>query len=121
MTIERLLAAEEVEIETRRADGSSRRTIVWIVGERRQLFVRSVRGERGRWYQEARADPAVAMWLGGERLACHARHVTDPAGIAAVSRLLAGKYAGDPSLGSMLVDEVLPTTLELLPDATPSG
>jgi hypothetical protein len=121
MTIERLLAAEEVEIETCRADGSSRLTIVWIVGEAGRLFVRSYLGERGRWYRDALATPDVSLRLGEERLACRARHVTDPTEIALVSRLLATKFARDPSLGAMLTDDVLPTTLELLPDGAPAG
>ncbi|HEY6058238.1 MAG TPA: DUF2255 family protein, partial [Candidatus Limnocylindrales bacterium] len=44
---------EEVRIETRGADGTVHRTIIWVVVHGGDVFVRSVRGPSGRWYREA--------------------------------------------------------------------
>jgi hypothetical protein len=45
--LEELARADEVEIETRRAAGGSRRTIIWIVVDGGHVYVRSVRGPAG--------------------------------------------------------------------------
>ncbi|MET1232147.1 MAG: DUF2255 family protein, partial [Candidatus Limnocylindrales bacterium] len=58
--------AEEVEIETRAApDAPSHRAIIWVVVESGEVFVRSVRGPRGRWYREVTANPVAALWVAG--------------------------------------------------------
>ena len=58
--LRRLETIEEVEVETRRASGTSPRTTIWIVVDGGQVYVRSVRGPGGRWYQRLRRDPAGA-------------------------------------------------------------
>jgi hypothetical protein len=111
-----LTAAEEVRIETQAPDSSARRTIIWIVVDDGEVFVRSVRAERGRWYREARANPAVALHVNGQRLAATAIPANDPDSIDRVSAALRAKYARwGGSLESMLVPETLATTLRLEP------
>lgn len=108
-------AAEEVDIETRTAPGEARRTIIWIVRDGDEVYVRSVRGPRGRWYREALADPEVAVHVDGRRIAARAELAHDPASIQACSEALRVKYRDDYSLGSMLEAENLPTTMKLVP------
>jgi hypothetical protein len=110
-------AEEEVDIETRRADGRTRTTIVWVVVDDGRVYLRSVRGPEGRWYQEARAHPEAIMVAAGQRVPVHVVHAPDPASIEACSRGLRRKYRADPSLGAMLVASVLETTLRLEPAA----
>ncbi|HSL97922.1 MAG TPA: DUF2255 family protein [Candidatus Deferrimicrobiaceae bacterium] len=110
-----IAAAEEVRIETSALDGPVHRTIIWIVVRDGAVLVRSVRGERGRWYCEALENPAVAIHVGGRRIPARAVLAADPSSIEATSAALREKYRHDPALGSMLRDETLPTTLRLEP------
>jgi hypothetical protein len=110
-----IAGAEEVKIETRAADGTTHRTIIWIVEHDGQLYIRSVNGPEARWYREATADTAIALLVGDRRYEAHVVPATDPASIEACSAGLRAKYAGDYSLGSMLKPETLPTTLRVVP------
>ena len=107
--------AEEVRIETRAADGTTHRTIIWIVEHDGQLYIRSVNGPEARWYREATADTAVTLLVGGRTYAAQLVPATDPASIEACSAGLKQKYKGDYSLGSMLQAKTLPTTLRVVP------
>jgi hypothetical protein len=47
-------AAEEIEVSSPREDGSMGEAVtIWVVRVGDDLFVRSVRGEHGAWYQRA--------------------------------------------------------------------
>jgi hypothetical protein len=114
--LQRLAAAGEVEIETRRRTGESRRTVVWIVVDGGQVYVRSVRGPGGKWYQRLRQDPNGAIHLAGSGTPVRAVPVGDEAKIERVSAALRRKYARQgSSLARMLRPETLPTTLRLEP------
>jgi hypothetical protein len=106
---------QEVRIETSRRDGTTKRRIIWIVVDEGEVFVRSVRGERGRWYRHLLERPVAAVHVAGRRTEVKAERADDAASIERCSRALEQKYAGDPSLRSMLVPAVLPTTLRLVP------
>jgi hypothetical protein len=113
----RLRKANTVTIETSAGPGAPvHRTIIWIVAdESGRVFVRSVRGHRGRWYRELVANPSGALFVGGHRIPVRAASA-DEAGIEACSRLLREKHATSrASLASMLLDEILDMTLELEP------
>ena len=104
----------EVRIETRDADRVYR-TVIWVVVDDGEVFVRSVRGESGRWYQRALRDPNVALHVGGNRTAATAVPATDPESVARTTEALRSKYPKSQSLNSMVRDEVLDTTLRLDP------
>ena len=106
---------QEVDIETHSRDGEARRTTIWIVERDGEVYVRSVRGPRGRWYRDAVANPAVAIHVDGRRLSATAVAATDPASVEACSEGLRAKYRRSHSLASMLTPDVLPTTLRLVP------
>jgi hypothetical protein len=111
-----IAAAEEVRIETQAPGGSAHRTIIWVVVDDNEVFVRSVRGERGRWFREAKANPAVAIHMGKQRLPATAIPADDPDSIDRVSAAFRAKYPRwGASLQSMLEPETLPTTLRLEP------
>jgi hypothetical protein len=111
----RIADAEEIEIETRSAEGGTHRTIIWPVVRNDSVLVRSVRGRTARWYREALADPAVAIHLDGQRLPATAVPAASPADVEACSAGLREKYARDPSLGAMLDPGILDTTTRLEP------
>lgn len=108
-------AAEEVEIETGLPDAPRHRTIIWIVVDGSDVFVRSVRGPAGRWYRELVANPDVGVHLDGRRLAAKAVPARDPKSITRTSSSLKTKYARDPALGAMLRPDTLDTTIRLEP------
>jgi hypothetical protein len=108
-----LAEREEVEIET-----GGRRTIIWIVAHGPHVFVRSVRGERGRWYQDLLADPEATIHFRGKPklppVAVRADHSPDPESVAACTKALAQKYRRHgASLKAMLEPKTLPTTVRL--------
>lgn len=105
--------AKEIDIETRAADGTIHRTIVWVMVRDGVVYLRSYKGASGRWYRNALADPAVALHVDGRRLAARALPATDPASVEACSQGLRDKYRTSHSLDAMLAEAVLPTTLRL--------
>jgi hypothetical protein len=112
----RFAAVEEVEIETQDPDGLVRRTIIWIVVDGRDTFIRSFRGHRGRWFQDATANSAVAIHLDGRRLAATAIPATDPDSIDRISAALQAKYPNDPtSLATMLEPDMIDANFRLEP------
>ena len=109
----------EVEIETSRGGGAPvHRTVIWIVVDGDQAYVRSVRGAQGRWYREIVANPHGAVHAGGQRVPVIAQAANDAPTVARVSELLTRKYQDrwPGPTASMLREEVLPTTLRLTPD-----
>lgn len=111
----RIAAAEEVEIETQAPGGPIHRTIIWVVVDDGDTFLRSVRGANGRWYREALANPAVAIHVDGRRLTATVIPATDPDSIERTSDALRKKYAADPALHTMLEPDVLGANVRLEP------
>ena len=113
-----LRGARTVRLETSAGPGrTTHKVIVWIVVDQaRRVLVRSWHGERGRWYRELRANPSGVLLVAGQRVPFIAEPADDPERIEACSNGLREKYAtARGSLAEMLLDEVLPTTLELKP------
>ena len=107
--------AREVRIETTSPTGDVHSTIIWIVVDGGEVFVRSVRAERGRWYREALADPIVRIDDAGRRLEVRAVPAGDPESIRRVNAAVERKYLGDDGYDSMLRPDALPCTLRLEP------
>jgi hypothetical protein len=105
---------KEVRIRTR---GATRgfTTIIWIVVTDGTVYVRSVDGEDGNWYQRALLDPRVEVIVGDQQIPFTAFHVEARDEIDAVSDALRSKYRPGGSLDRMVRDEVLGTTLRLEP------
>ncbi len=117
-TLQLLDEVKEVHVETRRdSDAPEHRTIIWVVIVDGEVFVRSVRGPKGRWYREVSTNPEGALHAGDHRIPVRAVHATGDSTVEAVSEAIRSKY-GRTSPGStqaMLNPETLPTTLKLLP------
>jgi len=102
---------------TRVAGGADpHRTIIWVVvDERDRVLIRSWRGSGARWYREATSGGPVELEVGRLRVAVRVVQATDDERVAACSRWLETKYAGDPATPGMVRPEILDTTLEVLP------
>ena len=110
-----LAATDEIDIETRSVDGSIHRTIIWVVVDGADVFVRSYLGARARWYREALADPDVALHVDGRRLPCRAVPAPDDISVARTSAGFERQYASAAETPDMVRPEILPTTLRLVP------
>jgi hypothetical protein len=111
----RLAEAEEIEIETSLPGGPVHRTIIWVVVDGDDTFVRSVNGADARWYREATANPEVTIHAGGRELHARAVPAIDPDSIRRTSEALTRKYAGFEGTQPMLEPAILDTTLRLTP------
>lgn len=116
--VRNLLANTQIiQIETRRpgAQVPTRRTIIWAVVAGEDVYVRSVRGQAGRWYQNIKANPVAVVHVDGQQIPVRAAPVKDDVAIKQVSDAYRLKYYNDPYMPSMMRDEILPTTLRLEP------
>ncbi len=114
----KLAESDEVDIETRRDSTSPlHRTTIWIVPSKDGVYVRSVKGNKGRWYQEAVANPHVAVRVGQRTVAAKAELERSPAVLREVSTAYRQKYGErwPKETEPMVQPSVLPTTLRLTP------
>jgi hypothetical protein len=107
--------AQEVRVETHRDDDKVRSTIIWVVVDRGEVFIRSVRGAGGKWYQEALDNPNVTLDDSGRRLEARALPVHDDDSIRRVNEALNRKYANVSGLDEMLRPPALDATFRLEP------
>jgi len=117
-TLRLLDETREVRIETRRdADSPEHRTIIWVVVVEGEVFVRSVRGSKGRWYREISSNPEGALHVEDERIPVQATPATDDSTVDTVSDAFRSKYqkSSPASTEAMVRPETLPTTLKLSP------
>jgi hypothetical protein len=106
---------EEIEIETVAPDGGTHRTIIWVMVDGEEAFVRSVRGSAARWYREAVARPEVTIHAAGRSLPAAVVAAADEDSIRRTSDQLARKYDGIDGLEPMLRPETFDTTLRVIP------
>lgn len=113
--LQRLRAIREVRIVTGEP-GREHRTIIWVVVDGNdRVLIRSWLGARARWYREIRSRPDCALEVDRREIPMRAVDAIDEASIAACSQGLLTKYADSPSTPAMVADDVLDTTLELVP------
>ena len=110
-----LADTEEIEIETARPGGPPHRTIIWVVVDGDDAFIRSVNGAGARWYREAVADPSVTIHAGERALQARAMAAPDPDSVKRVNDALERKYTGSVGLREMLVPDIFDTTLRVEP------
>ncbi|CAN5334739.1 hypothetical protein BH24CHL10_BH24CHL10_02130 [soil metagenome] len=115
-TLARLRDEQEVRIETRGPEDEVHRTIIWVVVDAAdRVLIRSYRGAGARWYREAVGTGTAELVIDEMTIKVRIEHAADPERVTACSAELERKYAGDPATPAMVADEVLETTLELLP------
>jgi hypothetical protein len=108
-----LRSTKEVRIRTTRH--KNRGVVIWIVVADDGVFVRSVRGPRGKWFVAAAADGRATLVVGDRQFPVRVTPVADQATIEAVSREFLTKYATSPYAKSIVAPDTLPTTLRLDP------
>ena len=112
-TLRELRNLRELAIRTEKHRESA--VVIWVVVADDQVFVRSVRGSKGRWYRDLAAGGTATLEFAGRRLAVQALPVSDAGAIARASREYLQKYQPSPYAQSMVRAGVLPTTLRLEP------
>ena len=103
--------------ERRGENVGPRRTTIWLVVVDDLPYVRSIFGDRGRWFADLRLEPHGAVHVGAQRIPIRAELV-DPAESAvldAVSAEFSRKYESDPDLAGVLTPVAIDATLRLLP------
>ena len=113
--LDRVAAAEELQIGSSRPDGSLRPYVtIWVVRVGDDLYVRSYRGRNGAWFRSALRHPEGRIRAGGVD-----REVAfEPAGDAdqdAIDQAYRSKYARFSYVDSMVSPDVRGTSLRLVP------
>ena len=112
-----LAAAKEIKIETHSAAGTEHRTIIWVAEHDGAIYIRSVDGpaRAGTARRRRRMPGRSRSHVDGRRLAGPRRARHGPGVVEACSEGLRAKYRRSYSLQSMLVDDLLDTTLRVEP------
>jgi hypothetical protein len=112
-TLHKLHDLKEVAIRTRKHPASA--VTIWVVVSGAGVFVRSVRGTRGRWYKDLANGGPATLEFNGEQLAVQAAPANDDVSIERASQEFLSKYRSSPYAASIVRAEVLGTTLRLDP------
>ena len=113
-TVALLDKTAEVDIETGSPKGTKHSVPIWVVVDGGDVFIRTYRGKTSRWYRELLASGG-ALVANGTRIPVRAVVATDPESIKRTSDGYRKKYRKGSSLDSMLLPEVLNTTVRLEP------
>jgi hypothetical protein len=114
----KLAESDEAQIETRRDTKSPlHRTTIWSVPTEYGVYIRSYKGRKGRWYQEALANPLVTIRVGRRKVTARAEPEHNPLVTRAVNAAYRQKYGErwPDETQDMLKRSILPTTLRLTP------
>jgi hypothetical protein len=115
--LRRIGDADELQLASRRADGSLRPYVtIWVVRDGDQVYVRSAYGANNGWYRRATTSGTGRIRAGGVE-----RDVTfadaDPAAHAGIDRAYHSKYDryGPKIVGSVVGADVAALTIRLVP------
>ena len=112
-TLRELRDVQEVAIRTEKHPKSA--VVIWVVVADDEVFVRSWRGAKGRWFRDLTAGGPATLEFTGRRLAVQAIPASDQAAVARASREFLRKYQRSTHAQEMVRSEILPTTLRLEP------
>jgi hypothetical protein len=112
-TLRELRDVQEVRIRTEKHPNSA--VVIWVVVDDDEVFVRSWRGAKGRWYRDLAAGGPATLEFAGRRLAVQAIPAADQDAVARASREFLRKYQRSSHAQEMVRPETLPTTLRLEP------
>lgn len=114
--VQRFAAADEIEIEARPGStGTVVRTPIWVVVAGNDVYVRAVRGIRGKWYRSATSDANTAVILEGKRVPVRPVAVREKAEINKVTEAYRQKYGNSQWVDGVLKPHTLEATLRLEP------
>jgi hypothetical protein len=114
--LNRIGDADELRIAPRRKDGTRRRAVpIWVVRVGDELYVRSWRGDGGRWYRAAQASGEGHVSAGGVSKDVALLPAGDEVNDAldAAFREKYGRYTG--YVEPMVAPQARTTTLRLVP------
>jgi len=116
--LERIGAAEELRLASRRDDGSLRKpVIIWVVRLGADLYVRCANGPTGAWFRRAQAAHTGHIEAGGTEKDVAFLEETDPAIHARIDAAYLDKYRRYPQyVAPMVTADVKAATLKLVPD-----
>jgi len=112
-TLQRLHDLQEIAIRT--GKHHDKPVTIWVAVAGDEVFVRSVRGPKGRWYRDLAGGGPAELDFAGRKVAVQAIPTNDEAAIGQASREYLRKYKTSPYAQSMVKAETLPTTLRLEP------
>jgi len=112
-TLRELNDVDEVAIRTDKHPKSA--VAIWVVVADDEVFVRSWRGSKGRWYRDLAAGGPATLEFAGRSLAVQALPAADQDAVDRTSRELLRKYQQSTHANEMVRSETLPTTLRLEP------
>lgn len=119
--LERIAAAEELEMAPRRRDGTLRKPVtIWVVRLGDDLYVRSYRGRTSTWFRGTQERHEVRIWAGGIEKDVTFVEETDPGTndqIDAAYRTKYHRYANS-YVPPMISPEAQATTIKLVPRST---
>ena len=101
-TLHELRHLQEIAIRTGKHPKTA--VVIWVAVADDEVFVRSVRGTKGRWYRDLAAGGPATL-----------EFASDPATVGRASREYLRKYQPSPYAQAMVRSEVLPSTLRLEP------
>jgi hypothetical protein len=112
--------AEELEIASRRRDGTLRNPgTIWVVRVGDDLYVRSYRGRGGAWFRAAQARHEGHIRAGGVEKDVTFVAETDPGLNDQIDDAYRAKYQRYPQyVAPMVTAEARATTIKLAPRAT---
>ena len=105
----------EVQVRTRRRDGSTTDIPIWIVTVDGEPYVRSYLAERGAWYRRARAVGRMTLVASGRAVPVLVEPGEDDDLNRRVSEAFTAKYGAGGPARTMISPEVAATTLRLIP------
>ena len=112
-TLKALRESKEVAIRTDKHPAKA--VVIWVVVADDEVFVRSFRGKKGRWYRDLASGGLATLEYGGRQLAVRAVPTSDDAAIERASREFLGKYRSSSYAQAMVQSDLLATTLRLDP------
>ena len=110
-------AAEELEIAPLRDDGTLRKPVtIWVVRVGDGLYVRSYKGPSSAWFRGVQVQHEGRIWAGGVEKDVIFVAETDPAANDQIDAAYRTKYGRYPQyVAPMLTPEVRATTIKLAP------
>jgi hypothetical protein len=112
-TLSDLRDRKGVRIRTEKHPDST--VVIWTVVADDEVFVRSFRGAKGRWYRDLATGGPATLEFAGRRLRVQAIPASDPAAIERASHAYLSKYRSSSYAQAMVQPEMVPTTLRLEP------
>jgi hypothetical protein len=115
-TFDELAAVRNLDIVVPAPGHDAIRTPIWVVSLGENLYVRSWKGQEGRWYRRARRHGAGAVVTKGGERNVRFVPVTDVALDAAIDREYVAKYGNSGPAQAMVRPPASGTTLRVEPD-----